>query len=89
MFDGDYNYRRIEFTASEIQHVTTVCDYVLCIWNNQHLNCVVTVLMGNDYYSHATGYVASSSFLERVCNLVKEVRDHNPAVKYGMYMKCL
>ena len=32
-----------------------------------------------------TGYVASASFLERVCNLVKEVRDQNPSVKFGMY----
>lgn len=32
------------------------------------------------------GYVASPSFLERVCNLVKEVRDHNPSVMFGTYV---
>ena len=36
----------------------------------------------------AVGYVASASFLERLCSLVKEVREHNPSVKYGKDM-CL
>ena len=47
-----------------------------------------TTLTVNLISSHCilvTGYVASALFLERVCNLVKEVRDQNPSVKFGMY----
>jgi len=47
----------------------------LCYYN-EHL-CI------NQSVVTFTGYVASASFLDRVCNLVKEVRDHNPSVKFG------
>ena len=39
----------------------------------------------SSHFTLAAGYVASPSFLERVCNLVKEVRDQNPSVKFGMF----
>ena len=45
----------------------------------------LTVSLISSHYTLVTGYVASASFLERVCNLVKEVRDQNPSVKFGMY----
>ena len=45
----------------------------------------LTVSLISSHCTLVTGYVASASFLERVCNLVKEVRDQNPSVKFGMY----
>ena len=61
----------------------------VCIYTYSHL-CACVRFTCNDSlissrFTLAAGYVASPSFLERVCNLVKEVRDQNPSLKFGMF----